>query len=79
MRVLPRHSSDHSPLLLSTDFLKENRRHDKKLFQSRKFKVMWLDHEEDNKIIVDSWGRGAGLNFQERLSETMHAFGEWHK
>lgn len=79
VRVLPRYSSNHSLLLLSTDLWKESSRRGMGLVQARKFEAMWLDLVEGKRIITESWERGATLQVQERLSDTMHSLSEWHK
>lgn len=57
-RVLPRHSSGHSPLLISTTLGSKFGGSRPLMAQTRKFKAMWLDHEEGRKIILDCWEKG---------------------
>lgn len=65
VRVLPRYSSDHSPILLSTILWEHLGRQREGLTQNRRFEAMWLDHQEGNRIIVESWNKGDGLQVQE--------------
>lgn len=76
VRVLARFSSDRSPILLSTEYLPISRN---MVQRCNRFEVLWLAHEECNKIVVDSWESNHGQRVNNRLENIVVELKSWHE